>query len=147
MPTDFLGALFFINGEQIISRSQQQNNNRVQFAEQTWEIITRSLMNLYFLCVFAAEEQHHRLHADARAQLLPCNRTWFSAAEMGTVDWNHLHILASNPWHCRKLATAPGLISNGVIWSHSALRMSYTAGLCLVRPMSCGQGHEINIGV
>lgn len=68
-------------------------------------------MNLFFVCVFAAEGQDRRLHADARAQLLTCNRTWFSAAEVGTVNSEHLHILASNLWCCKKLATAPGLIS------------------------------------
>lgn len=61
-------------------------------------------MHLYFLHAFAAEEEDHHLHADARVQLFTPNRTWFSIAEVGTVDSNHLNTPSSNPRDCRKLA-------------------------------------------
>lgn len=61
-------------------------------------------MHLYFLHVFATEEQDHHFHADARARLLTRSRTWFSAAAMGSVDSCHLNMPTGNPWDCRRLA-------------------------------------------
>lgn len=57
-----------------------------------------------FLRGFAAEEEDHHLHADARVQLFAPSRAWFSTAEAGTVASNHLNMPSSNPRGCSKLA-------------------------------------------
>lgn len=52
--------------------SQQQNNNRVQFATTNLRNNYQALMHLYFPHVFATEKQGHNFHADATAQLFTC---------------------------------------------------------------------------